>query len=105
MKGKYSVRGACSWESLVRGHRFVAPFPTRADSPQTQAGIDLDTESWGDPGYTHTQSSTPITAVANANQESVRERERDYLHLVGQRRQAAFRHYCERLLAFQRGGM
>ena len=52
----------------------------------------------GDPGYihTHTASSTPIAAAANASGESARER--GILSAPGSGE-------CERLLAFWRGGV
>ena len=69
-------------KSLIRDHSTVAPSLPRAESPQTWARSDLDIQSWGDPGYTNTVSSTPIVAAANANWESAREREGFYLYLA-----------------------
>ena len=56
-------------KSLARDHSLAALSPPRAGNPQTWSKSDVDTQSWGDPGYKHTVISTPIAAAPNANRE------------------------------------
>lgn len=63
-------------ENLVKDHSFAAPSSPKAGNPQSQARSDLDTQSGSYRLYTYTVSRVPIAAVAYANEESARERER-----------------------------
>ena len=52
-------------ESLVKDHSFVAPSFPRAGNPQIWARSDLDTQSPGDPGCTHTHSKQHTHSYSN----------------------------------------
>ena len=99
MKGKipnvWRLQPQKAWSEIAA---LQLPSLPGQGAPQTQTGSDLDTQSQGDPGYTHA-SNTSIASAANANQES--DRKRDYICTWG----AEEAGHCERLLAFWRGGV
>lgn len=71
---------------------------------EMQAGNDLDTQSWGEPGYTHAASSIPTAAAARVNLESATERGGFCLHVVRWRQDVGSQDR-ERLLDFWKGGV
>ena len=79
MKEKYLWLMLAAMENLVRNHSFAVPSPPRTENPQTRARSNLDTQSWGDPGYRHTEQATHPQLQWQIPTKRVPERERGIL--------------------------
>ena len=79
VEGQFPGHGTYRPESLVRSHSFGDFSPLGAENPQAWTGSDLDTQNWGDPGYTLTQGAAheqlqrqmPTRGVPERKQDSV----------------------------------